>query len=318
MQIFAGESIDFGLSKYLSIIFPRFEKQSTLKSLDRTIKGIKQNVGLYGSVDSRMYRGVITQNYTDLTNALSDSIASCKDVVARSKKSAIKSYHGDLIALIEAVSDNLVTEHDKIASAVTRVYDETVQVNNIDYQRANLLVYIGLIPHFNNYARRLLLTMTNDLLGDTVASSPVDAADRVYIKDIKNVQAFAKALVTFSLPFGEVFTAFENGKGIQYDEKSAYTVYTQNGGKVDPFKMRLLPIVGDIVLMFGRLNNLRIASDQEIIKEECDKLSVTIMLLKRKTEKAVDPTEIEKLNKQIAYYSNRINKLRGSLELIES
>ena len=265
-----------------------------------------------------MYRGILLQNYVDVTNELSNAISESKDMIARSKKTAIKSYHGDLIGLIEAVCSNLVAEQDKISAAVNKVYENTVSAAALDYHRANLLVYLGLIPHFNNYARRFLLVTTNELLGDTVAVSPVDAADRVYVRDIKNIRAFAKALVTFSLPFGEVFTAFESGKGIQYNEKTAYTVYNENKGSVDPFKMRMLPIVGDIVLMFGRLNNLRIASDQEIIKEECDKLSVTIMLLKRKTEKTLDAAELEKLNKQITYYSNRINKLRGSLELIEN
>lgn len=205
----------------------------------------------------------------------------------------------------------------------------TQLVNDKDAYSKNLAAIINL----NNYTRSMefaefvtlvtALTSTTNILSKLVsldviglADRPLTKAETVWQRELDDPNAPDMVAMTLN--------AFANGaanlnKTIM---QSRFIKLAPNGPGVDMPKdgtqSNLIPGVGNLVVWFGKQFNTVSAMMYQRDKAYMDRLSLDIALLEEQKKAETDPDTIARIQKQIDYYTNLINKLETKIELQES
>lgn len=285
-----------GLKSFFSAMLPSFEKSRLLDDFSSAIKELVITREMYDLL-STDYKPILTTEFSKLM------------VEAQ----AIPGFKGDLFGLMADIMDGRLSESGKIQEYIEHIYANVVLRDVLDYQKINMIRYVDGISFFNTYARRLVVSATTKRIGDTSLTSSVDEEDHNFVSDIRNIRSFVLITAAMSYKAADLRKAMDKMAKVTFDP-ATHDMAVKTNKDLDGLRLGMIPGIGSIVYHIGLAINLYHARRQELAKEERDKLQIQVMLLRRKSDNESDPDEVAKLEKQIRYYNNRINKLSARLE----
>ena len=285
-----------GLVAFVSALMPNFEKSRILEDLNSVHKEMKLTREML-AVDHGLFNRTAKKTVSDLETELN---------------SHVKGYRGDLIGLIRQVADLQLKEKDDLVDFIDEIYAGVVIRDSMDYRKVHMLRYVDGLSFFNGYARKLILFLANHLVDDRSIASVMDRADEEFINDRRNQRSFAVVVSAMMFKVKDIRKSLDKVGKVSFNSETHGMLSRQMD--TDPMRLGLLPVVGSFVYHVGMEINLMMAARQERAKEEREKLRIMVMLLNRKLDGVDDPKERARLEKQLEYHNNRINKLSAKID----
>lgn len=194
---------------------------------------------------------------------------------------------------------------------------QRVATENVDFKTANFLRYIDSIDFFLRYSRSMLLVVSS------IKSSPDEAK---YQLDKQVLMAEAKFLVEtasffaylvglFSQPVQTTERLFDSVPTVVVSEADEAAVAAVLGDKVNAFRNGFIPKEYNIFFLIGKRRAERRVARLRAAEAAAHAIELTLnKLQEKKAGGSEDPT----LDKQIAYYTNQLNKLNFEIETINN
>jgi len=294
-----------GIKNFFSAMLPDFEKSRIMDDLAEDYKELN----------------ILKEMYSVMPNEIDDYILASNKELVRQMERYVKDYRNTITGHIQEVTDLRLKESTELESFIDDIYGRVVLKDNMDYRKVQMVRFIDGLAFYIKYAKALLLVSTTDMVNDLREGAKIKGMrsvvvdeDREFIRDSNNIRSFAIMSDALAKPVKEIRDALNKMSKVQFDEQTHDMMVKSNGVDADPLRMGLLPVIGSFVYHVGLAINNYLAYRQEATKEELERLQVQVMLLRRLKESEVDKSAVAKLDKQIKYYDNRINKLRGKLE----
>lgn len=294
-----------GLKSFFSGLLPNFEKKRIMEDLSVSFKELEVLEELYSVIGSD-YNKVMSTEFKTLVKEMGKNVPN---------------FRGDVMTYLSGIIKARLSEKAKLEKFVDEIYGPVVLKDAMDYRKLHMLRYIDGFTFFNTYARKLLLVATDKLVkmdkskqGLKTAASVVDKLDNEYVMDYRNIRSFAYVTGALSHDIKEIRLALSKMAKVNFSPENHAVVVADKGSMADPLRLGLMPGVGSLIYFIGMNYNVYLVKRQEMMIEEKEKLQVKILLLNRLLEGETDKAAIAKLDKQISYYDNRINKLASQLE----
>jgi hypothetical protein len=286
-----------GIRSFVSAMLPTFEKTRLLEDFNSAVKELRITRDMY-NVDTRDYMPVLDKKFGTLVSEF---------------KKHVNTYNGDVFGTLVKIMDARLADIDKIIDYAEELYAPVIVRDLLDYQKINMLRYVDGISFFNSYARKLMLSATTLRLGDKTLVAVTDKLDYEFLNELNNTRSFAIMSSALENSYKEIRQAMDKMAKVTFSADSHEMVAKTNSVS-DPMRLGFMPVVGTLVYHIGLAINLYHSKRQDLAREELEKLRIQQLLLRRKAEESTDPTEIAKLEKQMKYHNNRINKISMSLE----
>lgn len=217
---------------------------------------------------------------------------------------AIVSHSEDIYEMID--SELFVGDGDRLDRAV------------LDYRQINILRYLSELSTINAFAQSYItLAIFESLSSDTqsVINSPIIKSHRAYVDTFSNRENFHGLLDLYSLSVSTFLKPLESLHGHMYSENELSALSGIGSRRIDPFSMNLLPVEWKLSYVIGTMiNQWRIHRHKRNL-EELTKLQLLILALREESNN--DPKRTKALTEQIAYYSNRVNRLDSKIKSME-
>lgn len=290
-----------GIIGFFKGLLPTFEKNRMIADLESVFKEMAITKDMYA---------VISKDFVDIMNQEFP-------ILSKGFKDSIQGYRNDIIGYIGLVLQQRLKEKEALLMYIDAIYGAVVVKEMMDYQRLNLLRYVDSINFFNKYARKLIIIATEYRLGDAMVANVVNKLDAEFVNDVNNISTFIATVQIASRPLGTIRAELSKMANITFSPDTHETIARIHGTDVDPLRLGYMPFVGSVTYRVGLALNLYHAKKQELAREEAEKLKLTVLMLRRKNDNITDPIENAKIQKQIDYYNNRINKLTAALDALE-
>lgn len=290
------------LGEYFGSLLPKIEKKNIRIDLMHSLEELRQIV-------KPMYE--LDFEYT-LDSAVS------RDTDYHFKKN-IKGYRTDPFKQIQETIAIILKNEDDIIDMVDKELDDTVVKYVIDFRKLNIIQYVEALNFFNEFARRWILALAHEEYKSKVPmvdTTAMDKHSKFFVSNRNNVTSFSKAVVFLSLPVKDYLKSIKSLGGITVDVDAAEAGAVSNKSKLDPHGNNLIPVRWNPIYHIGlAVNAWRIARHNRN-KEELAKLQLTLLALQEARQNA-SPDKLASIEKQIAYHSNRQNKLAAKVEKLE-
>lgn len=281
------------------------EKRDLLGEVDRleteltkfTLNGYKQAVGMGLKADGSNY-------YCKQISRAYESIRS------ENKLRAVDVIEGTFMAL-----NQMTLTIPWLRKQLEKEAKQRIATENVDFKTANFLRYIDSIDFFLRYARSMLLVVSNiKASGDEVNYKLDQQVLMSEAKFLTETAGFFTYLVgLFSQPIQATERLFDAVPTVVVSETDEATVSAVLGAKVDAFRNGFVPKEFNIFFLLGKRRAERRVA--RLRQAEASAHAIELTLNKLQEKKAggdPDPS----LDKQIAYYTNVLNKLNYEIETI--
>lgn len=192
-----------------------------------------------------------------------------------------------------------------------------VTAESIDFKTANFLRYIDSIDFYLRYSRSMLLTITTIKASNDEAGFQLDK--QLLMSEAKFLAEtgsfFTYLIGLFSQPVQVTEKLFDSVPTVVVSEVDAAMVDTVLGEKANAFRSGFIPKRFNIFFIIGKRRAERRV--KRLREAEAAAYAIELTLNKLAEQKAggsEDPT----IDKQIAYYTNQMNKLNFEIETIYS
>lgn len=286
------------LAGFTKAMVPTFEKMRLVEDLESSHKKLRELEPFYNT-HGREFASYTRQNFGALDKAL---------------RRFVGDYRGNPVETIHKAIKLRVAEQEQLTSYVDKTYGKILLRDAFDYQKLMMLRYATLIAFFVDYGRKLMLVLANEMVSDIDIASPIDRQDAEYVRSPDNIEGFARVLNVMTMEMKDIRSALDELNKIQFNPDQHDINMRVQGGKMDPMGFGYLPVVGSLVFFLGRQWNLYLAHTQEQAQMEVEKLNVKLAALRTQREGDLTPEERDRINRQLDYYNDRLNKLDAKLE----
>ncbi|EKD22685.1 MAG: Virion structural protein [uncultured bacterium] len=213
----------------------------------------------------------------------------------------------------DAILKNLDHTEDRIA----KLYNEDVAGAGITYQKANLLQFVECVGFVSKFARKFLI-YTYICETAQYENSSTDIAESLSPAEIEWLNAnFVSFCTAFNIVCGNPQTVekqFAAVPDIVITSENAETLPSTIGdAKIDPFQMKLIPIVMNPIYHIGMFVAEWQASRYKAAKEELKLLQLRKLNLQKTSEGKPDAH----LQQEIKYMETRIQGLNYKIAKME-
>lgn len=192
---------------------------------------------------------------------------------------------------------------------------QRIVAENIDFKTANFLRYIDSIDFYLRYARSMLLVVGSIKASDNEAGFQLDkqvlAAEAKFLTETAGFFAYLVGL--FSQPVAVTEKLFDAVPTVVVSEADEASVAAVLGDKVNAFRSGFIPMRFNIFFIIGKRRAERRVARLRAAEAAANAIELTLnKLQEQKAGGSEDPT----IDKQIAYYTNVLNKLNFEIETI--
>jgi len=216
---------------------------------------------------------------------------------------------------ILAIARKLVDDKDDIEDMIDESFKNVIIREAMDYHEVNILIYVGAMRTFNDFARYLataLIAGERQELGYRMKGYDKEAVE--YVNDEANIESFQKTFEALSRPFDDFMKALKDLKGIKADEDFNERAVGLRANATDPMRMGFLPPRLHPFVLLGRIWNDLVASSYESAKVEAERIQIDLMLIEQ--AKATGEAD-DSLTEQSEYLAKRLAKLKAKQRQIE-
>lgn len=191
-----------------------------------------------------------------------------------------------------------------------------IATENVDFKTANFLRYIDSVDFYLRYARSMLLVITSIKASDNEAGYQLDkqvlAAEAKFLTETAGYFSYLIGLL--SQPISTTEKAFDAVPTVVVSEADEATVFTVLGeNKVDAIRSNFIPARFNIFYLVGKRRAERRVVRLRQAEAAAQATELTLSKLQdKKAGGSADPT----LDRQIAFYTNLLNKLNYEIEVI--
>lgn len=290
-----------------SIFSDGIEKRDLLSEVDRletelnkfTLNGYKQAVALGLKADGpNYYCKSISKAYEGVRN--------------QQRLRAVDIVEGTFLSLSQ-----LTLTLPWLRKQIERESKQKIVPENLDFKTANFLRYIDSIDFYLRYARSMLLVISTIKSSDNEASYQLDKqvlmSEAKFLTETGNFFVYLVGL--FSQPVMVTEKLFDAVPTVVVSEADEAVVATVLGNKVNAFQNGLIPARFNIFFIIGKRRAERRVARLRQAEAAASAIELTLnKLQEQKAGGSDDPT----LDKQIAYYTNVLNKLNFEIETISA
>jgi hypothetical protein len=281
------------------------EKRDLLSEVDRleteltkfTLNGYKQAVGQGLKADGKNYYcQQITRSYESIRNEY--------------RLRATDPIEATFLAL-----NQMTLTIPWLRKQLEREAKQRVATENVDFKTANFLRYIDSIDFFLRYARSMLLVVSSIKASPDEVGFKLD--QQVLMSEAKfltdTAGFFTYLIGLFSQPVQTTEKLFDAVPTVVVSETDEATVSAVLGAKVNAFRNGFVPKEFNIFFLIGKRRAERRVARLRAAEAAAHAIELTLnKLQEKKAGGDPDPT----IDKQIAYYTNALNKLNYEIETI--
>jgi hypothetical protein len=218
----------------------------------------------------------------------------------------------NMVVAIQKSFKTIIENLDNIEGRIQATYNEEVAGSGLTYLKANLLQFVEAAAFFSKFARKWLVyfyQLETAAVGETadVSVTPVEAA---WIND--NFLSFCAAINTVRRQTNEVDKLLADIPDIPVTQDGA-AAGIHGDTKIDPFSMRLIPIVLNPVYHVGMFVAEWQANRYKAAQEELKLVQLRKLNLERVSQGRPDAH----VQKEIEYMESRCQALNYRLDKME-
>ena len=234
-------------------------------------------------------------------------------------KRGYKNYSGDLFISVRQAIDTISSQEDEVFKMVDKAFNDKIMKAALDYKRLSIIKYLEALSFFNEYARRLLQAIVLEEFGSDARRimTPIDNLNTEMVTDPLAIKTFIAVMNSLTMDTSDFLKALKGLEGMVFNEDDYDAMKATNGRKIDPLNMGLMPTQLNLFYHLGLKHNEYRVAKHERNKEELAKLQLTVLALKERMNGTLESTELKRIEKQIAYHSDRANKLAAKIEVME-
>lgn len=290
------------------------------KTISTMVSGLleKTDKAIILSRVEEVFKGI--NNHTIPMSKIDDSIGKdtrpmkLLDTRFRKRSLPVDGYQQNPIRFIRETFSKAGEQESDYIKLFKNSFSRDVFKESLTYDQAQLMTFLLVLEEASDYARRLFFILPRLEMDIPLKKKEQHIYDAVI--DENNIELFAIVLSALVKGPKEINQLLAKIKEINYNPEDEAIIARVKGKSADPLSMNLIPGVGNLFVFFGELVNARTKKKYEEGKEELARLETTIFYLERRKEGASEE-ELARIQKQIDYYTDRINKLEAMIEDIE-
>ena len=241
-------------------------------------------------------------------------------------KKDIHGYHESAYETIKKVVQMIQDNEDHVIALIKQEFTEENLKITSDYYRLNIIKYIEGITLISDYAKAWLTAVAcetvlskhlKDGYSPEVFFSPTIKCDIEYVNELENIMAFAAAVNMHMQPLTHFLNSIKDLKGHTFNEQDWESSHPTMTDKLDPYKACTAFVTWNPWYICGLAMNGWRAERHEKNKAELIRIQLILKALQADAIATEDPNKVQSLEKQIAYYSNLINKISAKIEDME-
>jgi hypothetical protein len=283
-------------NKFFASISPSLERDRIVRSLEKAFKAIETTVLPSVQFEDKL---VADQRVIDNLDTMF--------------KSSAEGYRGQPITFIRMVGQELVSNRSKILDIFERSFNKEIQVDAIDYKKAHLIEYAAAIAFYVEYTQKLVFAVTAAAVKNVYQKQGIVEEFTQFCSDPAAIRSYAIICGALFVKPEKLSVTLDKLKSISYDPDSHDIMVRMKGKEVDPMQMNMIPLIGHISLLFGEMINAAFDHHLKRSEEILQSTQLHIYYLERQKEGASED-ELKALEKQIAYYRERVAKLEARIE----
>ena len=294
-----------GIRNFFSGMLPNFEKSRLINDLSQSHKELS----------------ILKEKYTNMPDWAESIITDTVPALSRTMLRSADKWDGNISKRILDVITLRLSESTDMERFVDGLYGPVILKDVMDYRKVNTVRLVAVIPFFIDYANRLSNVAVSMAIYQMQKAKKLPAKldvttkdDIEFVKNLQNIQSFVSILNVLILPMREISSMLSKASKMSFNVETHALVAKEDPKKVDPLHFNMLPVIGSVVYHIGLVINTYYASKQESLNEELERMQVQLVMLRRMEDSTMEKRDLAKLEKQIKYYSNRINKIRSVLE----
>jgi hypothetical protein len=249
---------------------------------------------------------------TDLGGTLESNIHSRFLTVYGKGRS--KTMYDTLYDTLQMVVDNKADILKTINSGFSKELSKEV----IDYYHLNILKYLEAFHFLSNYASEWLTVVVTEALNEsTYAHLPDIKLSKVYVSDVENILQIGQVCLQLNQPFETFLKEIHPLKGHQVNDFDWKANPEETAKRVDKFKSGFIPVKWNPTYHIGIMYATWAAKQDEKTKDEYERLQQLLMQLRDKRDGTTDKATRDRLEHQIKYHSDRVNKAQIQIAKLE-
>lgn len=289
------------LSKIFSGLLEKTDKKIVMTRFDDIAVNIRDNTAPMCLLDATV--GASTPPYKAL------------DEIFKSRRLNVSGYGRSPILFIKESIDKFIDQRADWEILFKDSFRRDVFKEAMTYDQIQLLTFLLLLEEADTYIRKFLYVVAR-----LEVNEPLKPKEKHFYEDAMSQDSMYKLVVVLNaLQAGpkEIAKSLSKIKDINYQPGEEDIIARLKGKAADPFQANLIPVIGDIAVFLGELHNLYVKRKYDMAAEEAQRLSTTVYYLERRKDGAGEE-ELATIQKQIDYYTNRINLLNARIEDIEA
>ncbi|QAX96013.1 hypothetical protein [Vibrio phage vB_VmeM-Yong XC32] len=285
------------LSKVFSGLLEKTDKKIIMTRVEDIMNNIKDNT--------------VPMTLLDPSVGANTSIYRALDETFKSRRLNVTGYGRNPTAFIKESFEKLMADRAKWESLFKDSFRRDVFKEALTYDQAQLLTFLLLLEEADTYVRKFLYVVAR-----LEVDEPLKPKEQPYAKaaaDQKEMYKLAAVLDAIQRGPDKISEALAKIKDVNYQPGEEDIIRRLKGNASDPFQANLIPVIGDINVFIGELKNLYLKKKYDRAQDEVARLQTTVYYLEQRAAGASEE-ELAGIQKQIDYYTNRINRLSAWIE----
>jgi len=288
------------ISKVVAHLFEKTDKAIILNRVEEVFKNISNHTVPMAQIDDSIGENT--------------KVMKLLDARLRSRRLPVDGYQQNPTRFIRETFTKAADDEAEYVKLFKNSFSRDVFKESLTYDQSQLMTFLLVLEEASDYARQLFFILPRLEMDIPLKSKEQHIYDTVM--DENNLELFAIVLSALRKGPKEIQQLLAKIKEINYNPDDEAIIARVKGKAADPLSMNLIPVIGNLYVFFGELSNKRTKRKYEEGKEELARLETTIFYLEQRKEGASDE-ELARIQKQIDYYTDRINKLEAMIEDIE-
>lgn len=288
------------LKTFFSLIAPSTEKRRLLKTMEVMYDDIDKVIMPSLAFDDNLVRN--TKTYHRVNSALEG-------------RDGPDNYRSDMVIrfLREGPIQTMIDEGPAIMRIVEKSFEKDIEVDGLDYKRANLIQYVTGMVFFVEYISKLTFVVSAEASENPMTKKKLIEEYRDFITNYENLKTFVALVNVYSIKAKKLSEALDKLQGVSFDPRTHDAVMKVNKN-IDPLSMNIVPGVGHLALLYNYIVNSIDERRMMGLKDRLTSTKMQILYLQRMQDGELTDEERESIEKQIRYYQGQVGKIEAKIE----
>lgn len=287
-----------GISNFIKTLFPSTEKRRLLALMDAVYGDLEKNVLPTLQVEDSVFSAL------PLYNNVSDRLAG---------PNGPSDYKGQAVSYLRNTVEFVLDERNNMLAMFENAFATSIEVEGLDYKKAHLMHLVTGFVFATEFLSKLTYILSAQAANVTYGRKGIESEYEEFLNDSENLMSFAIFTTVLRTKPKDLSKELDKIKNMSFDADTHATMQRIHKGKIDPFRMNMVPVIFEIAQFIGEAQNDSLRTQRELTEARLKATQYNILLLEADARSA-EPDEKEAIEKQIKYWRGYIVKLEEKLE----